>query len=274
MASSPALSLSQHESFELIEEEFNEALDESLGPRGPDMLYGLVGGLGLAAGAVALDVGCSEGRHTFELARRFGLTALGIDPVPRHVESARRSLAAQEAELGRLVTFEVGRAEQLSAKASSADLVWCRDILCMVEDLETAYAEFRRVLKPGGRALVYQMFATDSLESREAAFLLPTMGCVPASMEPAATERAIRAAGLEIDQCIVLGPEWGEFGQEQSGKPARKLLHAGRLLRERDRFVRRYGLENYDIALGDCLWHVYRLIGKLSDRVYVLSAPE
>jgi SAM-dependent methyltransferase len=274
MASRPALSLSQHDSFELIEEEFNEALDRSLGPRGPDMLYDLVGELRLAAGAVALDVGCSEGKHTFELARRFGLTVLGIDPVARHLESARRRLAGEEAGLERRVTFEVGRAEQLPATASSADFVWCRDVLCMVEDLEGAYGEFRRVLKPGGRALVYQMFTTDSLEPREAGFLLPTMGCVPESMEPETTDRAIRAAGLEIEQCIVLGPEWGEFGQEQSGKPARKLLHAGRLLRQRERFVRRYGQENYNIALGDCLWHVYRLIGKLSDRVYVLSAPE
>jgi hypothetical protein len=30
----------------------------------------------------------------------------------------------------------------------------------------------------------------------------------------------------------------------------------------------------HDIALGDCLWHVYRLIGKLSDRIYLLSKPE
>jgi hypothetical protein len=35
----------------------------------------------------------------------------------------------------------------------------------------------------------------------------------------------------------------------------------------------RFGRENYDIALGDRLWHVYHLIGKLSDRVYLLSSP-
>jgi ubiquinone/menaquinone biosynthesis C-methylase UbiE len=277
MASSPALSLSQHDSFELIEEELNDALDQSLHPRGPDMLYDLVGELGLGAGATALDVGCSEGRHTFELARRFGLRVLGVDPVERHIDTALRELGEQASStvgLGNVVRFALGSAEALPAKDASTDLVWCRDVLCMVEDLEGAYGEFRRVLKPGGRALVYQMFATDSLEPREAAFLLPTMGCVPASMTPETTERAIRAAGLGIEQHIVLGPEWGEFGQEQTGKPARKLLHAGRLLRDRDRFVRHYGQENYDIALGDCLWHVYRLIGKLSDRVYVLSAPE
>lgn len=35
----------------------------------------------------------------------------------------------------------------------------------------------------------------------------------------------------------------------------------------------RFGKQNYDIKLGDCLWHIYRMIGKLSSRVYLLSAP-
>jgi hypothetical protein len=69
----------------------------------------------------------------------------------------------------------------------------------------------------------------------------------------------------------VLGSEWGEFDQESTGKPARKLLHAARLLRDPDRYVKQFGQENYDIALGDCLWHLYRLIGKTSGRIYVLA---
>jgi hypothetical protein len=92
-------------------------------------------------------------------------------------------------------------------------------------------------------------------------------------MQPEKTEAAIRAAGLQIDRCLILGTEWGEYGQERTGKGARKLLHAARLLRDPNRYVEQYGQQNYDIALGDCLWHVYRLIGKLSDRVYLLSAP-
>jgi hypothetical protein len=114
------------------------------------------------------------------------------------------------------------------------------------------------------------MFATERLEPREAGWLLPTMGCVPASMDPVRAEAAIKGAGLAVEKRIVLGTEWGEYGQEQAGKPARKLLHAGRLLRDPARFIDEFGDENYEIALGDALWHVYRLIGKLSDRVYVL----
>ncbi len=35
----------------------------------------------------------------------------------------------------------------------------------------------------------------------------------------------------------------------------------------------RFGQQSYDIKLGDCLWHVYRMIGNLSIRIYLVSAP-
>ena len=52
-----------YDAYPRIEEEFSAVLDQSLDPRGPDLLYDLVAGLGLAPGAVALDVGCGEGRQ-------------------------------------------------------------------------------------------------------------------------------------------------------------------------------------------------------------------
>jgi hypothetical protein len=99
------------------------------------------------------------------------------------------------------------------------------------------------------------------------------MGCYAAAMRPETTEAAITGAGLRIDRCIVLGSEWGEYYHEHVPGRSRHLLHAARLLRDPERYVARFGQQNYDIKLGDCLWHVYRMIGKLSSRVYLLSAP-
>jgi hypothetical protein len=130
------------------------------------------------------------------------------------------------------------------------------------------------VLRPGGRALVYQMFATSLLEPAEAAFLHPVMGCDPAAMSPKSTETAINGAGLRIDRCVILGIEWGEYASEHAPDPGRHLLHAARLIRDPDRSIARFGKQNYDIKLGDCLSHIYRMIGKLSSRVYLLSAPD
>src|ERR1700729_1128141 len=78
-----------HDAFDRIEEQFGEALDESLEPAGPDVLYEYVAGMGRLTGATALDVGCGEGQQAIELARRFGLQVTGIDPVARCVEVAR-----------------------------------------------------------------------------------------------------------------------------------------------------------------------------------------
>lgn len=269
-------SLLAHAAYGQIEEALNASLDESLRPRGPDLLYDLVSRMRLASGAATVDIGCGSGRHTIELASRFGLAVCGVEPASLELSGAIAALAARserEPRVRGLVTFEVGSATALPVVDASIDLAWCRDVLSLVEDLAGAYAEMYRVLKPGGRALIYQMFRTDRLEAREASWLLPTMGCVPANMDPGFHEAAIHSSGLAIDHSYVLGSEWGEFEQEHTGKPATKLLHAARLVRDPQRYIGEYGATNYDIALGDALWHVYRMIGKLSGRVYVLSRP-
>jgi SAM-dependent methyltransferase len=257
-----------HDAYDRIEEQFNEVLDESLDPAGPEVLYEYVAAMDLPAGAVAMDVGCGEGEYAVQLSRRFDLQVTGIDPVPRCVEVARANAQPVEG-----VSFKVGAAQDLPVASASVDLIWCRDVLSLAGDLGRAYREFRRVLKPGGRALVYQMFATRALEPGEASFLLPVMGCSAAAMRPENTEAAISDAGLRIDRRVILGTEWGEYAQEHARLPGRHLLHAARLIRDPDRYVTRFGQANYDIKLGDCLWHIYRMIGKLSSRLYLLSAP-
>jgi SAM-dependent methyltransferase len=265
-----------HDSYGQIEQLFQAALDEGLNPAGPDVLYDLAAGLGLAAGAAVLDVGCGVGRHSIQLARRLGLAVRGIDPSPRSIGIARQDLDRASRDhpgLAQLVTFAPGTAQDLPAADRSIDLIWCRDVLCLVEQISASYAEFRRVLRPGGRAIVYQMFTTDQLQPAEEAWLLPVMGCVEPSMRPEVTEAAINDAGLRLDQCIVVTSQWGEYAQEQTGALGRDLLHAARLLRDPARYIRQFGQGNYDIALGDCLWHIYRMIGKLSGRIYLLTAP-
>lgn len=256
------------DAYDLIEDQFNRELDKSLSPSGPDSLFGYVAGMALPSGSVAVDAGCGEGEDAVELATRYGFQVTGVDPVPRCVQAAQ-----QNAPPGCPVTFAVGTADQLPVTSGSADLVWCRDVLSLVEDLNAAYREFRRVLKPGGRALIYQMFTTSLLEPEEAAFLLPVMACWAPAMRPENTEAAIASAGLRIDRCAVLGSEWGEYYQEHVPGRGHHLLHAARLLRDPDRYIAQFGRQNYDIKLGDCLWHVYCMIGKLSARVYVLPAP-
>jgi SAM-dependent methyltransferase len=263
-----------YDDYPRIEDRLETALDESLGPRGPELLFEVVRGMGLPSGSRVIDVGCGEGDHTLRLATDLGFSVLGIDPVARHVQIAQEKLelrARDSSDLRTRVAFVAGAADALPADGESTDLVWCRDVLGHVAALPVADQEFRRVLRSGGRVLVYQMFATDLLEPREAAWLFATMGVVPTSADPQVTESAIAEAGVHGETCLELGTEWGEFAEETSGKAGRQLLHAARLLRDPDRYRYRFGDTAVDIKLGDCLWHVYRMIGKLSPRLYVLA---
>jgi SAM-dependent methyltransferase len=164
-----------HGIYPQVEEELSAALEESLSPRGPGQLLDLVAAMGLPPGAVAPDVGCGEGSHALALHQRFEFRVTGVDPVPRHIQAARAAADRDGP------AFEPGTAEDIPASPGTVDLVWCRDVLVHSPDLLRAYAEFRRVLRPASRALVYQMFATELLEPRERAWLFGTMGVAPAA---------------------------------------------------------------------------------------------
>jgi SAM-dependent methyltransferase len=257
------------------EKAFEEALDESLQPHGFGLMFELVAGLRLPAGSLALDVGAREGYHCVELARRFGFTVHGVEPVRRHLDNAARALddlAAAEPDIAARVRIDRGVAERLGEPDGSVDLIWCRDTLEHVEDLDAAFGEFRRVLRPGGAAVIYHMTATDWLTSAESARMWPPGAIHASSVDPARFEAAITGSGLRIAQSMQLHGEWRERAEEDGrGLSSRDLLRVSRLLRNRDAYERRFGTDAYEAMLTGCLWGVYQMIGKLNPRLYVLS---
>jgi SAM-dependent methyltransferase len=261
--------IDDYDHFPRIEAEFQAFLDQSLNPRGPELLYEIVGGLGLPRGANVLDLGCGEGQFSIELAKRFGFKVTGVDPVRRHIEiaSARRDEAAKSNPgLTELISFEFGAAEAVPLADTSVDLVWCREVLVLIDRLDTVFAECRRVLRPQGRMLIYQNCRTERLEPREAVQLGET-----GRFDPGRMEAAFDAAGFEAEQSLDLGSEIGEQIEEDTGEASRRLIHTARLLRDPQRYMAQFGRSAYDIMLADCFWHVYRMIGKLSGRAYVLK---
>jgi SAM-dependent methyltransferase len=249
-----------YDDYPRVEEAFARTLDQSLAPRGPDVVYEVAEALGLPSTATVVDAGCGEGRDVVALHDRFGWSVVGIDPVARHLELTREAAGP--------LPLAAGRLEALPLADRSVDLVWCREVLSHVPALEAAFTEVHRVLRPGGRALVAQVCRTEHLGADEATGVLAFLGRHPPADE---VDAAVAAAGLVVDEHIVLGSEGGEWAEERSGAGTRRLLHAARLLRDPDRYVAEFGRSAYEIMLGDCLWHVYRMIGKLSGSLRVLS---
>jgi demethylmenaquinone methyltransferase/2-methoxy-6-polyprenyl-1,4-benzoquinol methylase len=99
---------------------------------------------GAAPGARALDLACGTGDIAFALAAR-GARVIGLDITQRMVELARKK--------GDCPLFLVADMLALPFEDSCFDLVTTGYGIRNVPDIDTALAEIRRVLRPGGRFL-------------------------------------------------------------------------------------------------------------------------
>jgi SAM-dependent methyltransferase len=139
-------------------------------------------------------------------------------------------------------------------------------------ELEPAFRELARVVRPGGRVLVYQTFATAALEPEERARLFAATACAAESMEPRAFEDAAEAAGFDVLSVDPIDSEWRESMIEAgSWSPADDLLEIARLRRREAELVERHGAAACEAARGGALWGIYQLLGKLCPTVYTLE---
>ncbi len=247
-------------------------LDRSLDPRGPGVLHDKLMALGLTRGHVVLDIGSRDARHACDLAQRSGCRVLAVDPVGHHFDLARRLVSDRG--LADVVHVVGGRIESIPCADRSVDFIWCRDMLNHVPALAAALGECARVLRPDGRMLVFQTFATDLLEPREAARLYAAVATTAESMSVEHFERSVRDAGLELSDRDILASEWREYGEERGGgQTSKQLLYIARLIRARERLLEELGPVAFEAELGDCHWGVYQMLGKLCPRIYVLAKP-
>ena len=244
-----------HELYELWahESELRETLARSLGPRGLDSLYDTFAQLDPKPGDLLVDVGARDGKHARELAARFSVETVALDPVPQHPD------------------VREGTAESLPFDDASVDWIWCRDVLVHA-DIPRALAEFARVLRPGGAAVVYVTLPTERLEPREAAELRQLCALTDYSADD--VDAAARDAGLVEESVDRLGTEWRERMLEDNTWDARAdLLELARAQRARETYVAEYGAAALDAARGGAVWGIYQILGKLCPTVYVWRKP-
>ncbi len=96
-------------------------------------------------GATALDAGCGTGRHAATLAK-IGYDVIGTDLTPAMLDIARAKVPTAD--------FRQGAFENLPVDDDAVDLVTSALAVCHAVDLNVVFAEFARVLRPGGRILV------------------------------------------------------------------------------------------------------------------------
>ena len=105
---------------------------------------------GLQPGMRVLDVGMGTGLVAKQAAQLVGDPKLitGVDPSPGMIRNAR---------LPHGVTVVEGRAEQIPLADTAYDFLSMGYALRHVSDMSVAFAEFHRVLKPGGKVCILEI---------------------------------------------------------------------------------------------------------------------
>jgi ubiquinone/menaquinone biosynthesis C-methylase UbiE len=159
----------------------------------------------IGRGDVALDVGSGTGTMARELAGLVGPegSATGVEPNP-----VLRDLAEERArEAGSGARFVDGLATALPLPDASVDVLWCERVLQHLDDPQAAVAEFARVLRPGGRALLLDSdhatrITSDVDRDVEAALLRAFTDRTASPFVGRTIPRLAVTAGLEVDDDI------------------------------------------------------------------------
>ena len=123
---------------------------------------------------VVLDVGCGTGSGSRALARRYpAACVMGLDIAQPMLQVARNSDSWWRRKLpmlyGNVARYIGGDLERLPLPTSSVQLLCSNLALQWCNDLPAAFAEFRRVLAPGG-LLTFTTFGPDTLRELRQAF--------------------------------------------------------------------------------------------------------
>src|SRR5688572_12957911 len=116
-------------------------------------------------GETILDVGCGPGFYVTEIADAVGPTGsvVGIDASAPMLAIARHRCEAYDN-----VRLEECAATSLSIDDQSADAVLSVQVLEYVQDIPRALAEIHRVLRPGGRVVLWDVdWTTVSWHTRD-----------------------------------------------------------------------------------------------------------
>lgn len=126
--------------------------------------------IGDVRGVAALDLGCGTGRHALWLAAA-GAVVTAVDFSEGMLAEARRKPGADAV---RFVVHDLHRS--LPFPSGSFDVVVSGLVLEHLRDLHPFFAEARRVLRPGGRAVVSVMHPAMFLLGSQARFTDPASG--------------------------------------------------------------------------------------------------
>ena len=128
-----------------------EALGDILRPGGLALTDEALASCKLPPAARVLDIGCGSGHTVAHLRGHHGLAAVGIDTSALLLASGR----SREP----VLPLVLAQGERLPIGDGELDAVLAECSLSLMADVDAALAEFRRVLRPGGRLVLADLYA-------------------------------------------------------------------------------------------------------------------
>ena len=110
--------------------------------------------LKLSSANLILDAGCGRGTTSCYLARKYRSSITGIDIVPFEISIAKRR--ATQLNLLRKVSFYSRDYSDTKFPANHFDKVFTLETLVHSPNVEKTLDEFNRILKPGGRLVLFE----------------------------------------------------------------------------------------------------------------------
>jgi ubiquinone/menaquinone biosynthesis C-methylase UbiE len=156
-------------------------------------------------GLNVLDLGCGTGRHALWLAAR-GATVTAIDFSEGMLAEARRKPGAEKT---RFLCHDLHR--DLPMEDGAFELVVSGLVLEHLKELAGFFGEMRRLLKPGGRAVISAMHPAMFLRGSQARFTDPATGelVLPGSVPHSLGEFVMAAvrAGFQLTEIVEASPD-------------------------------------------------------------------
>jgi ubiquinone/menaquinone biosynthesis C-methylase UbiE len=130
--------------------------------------------IGLEEGQRVLDFGCGSGLYAIPAARLVGGEGkiYALDKNPEALQKLKDSIRSEG--LGNLEVM-LSSNLQISLEKESVDVVLLYDVIHLIEDRATLFAEAHRILKPDGAVSIYPMHMENAevlRQMRESYFLL------------------------------------------------------------------------------------------------------
>jgi SAM-dependent methyltransferase len=162
-----------------------------------------------------LDVGCGNGRHAIEMAKR-GYRVVGIDVAKRFLEEARR--VAEES--GVAVEFRQQRGSELVERnAFDFALAYWHTIGFMLdEEIRKHFGSIRAALKPGC-VLLYVFQGPRLVPDRERTDSLPVKNWEEKKGKFILSEKSVRN-GYREEHCVVIDTVAGEITEYKEHQKA------------------------------------------------------